>query len=193
MDFDPWRWLAIPVWGLILLISPVVGAIWIWQSSGFVPALGIAVGSIVVLRFVFSDRLLQSWHLTAALNGQHVVEPMPVTMVRLRSWEGHEVQLRLKGHKAGGTIFEGDRILATGTWRGGVLRVRLIKCERTGATIIPRQPSAKTLALAGLCVLLAGGAWLSFVGVPWVIGEMGAFRRSIEPRVHAFRQQDRVP
>lgn len=183
MDFDPWRWIAIPVWGLVLLISPIVIAIIVWQSFGLLPALGIAACSLLVLRFMFSDRLLQSWHLTAALNGRNIVEPMPVTMLRLRLQDSREVQMRVKGQLIGGTVVEGDRIAASGTWRSGVLHARRIHCERTGATIIPRQPRSRGLALTGLCVLLVGALWLYVAGIPWVADQAQSFRTSLQQRV----------
>lgn len=193
MDFDPWRWVAIPVWGIVLLITPLVAAILVWQSFGFLPALGVAACSLLVLRFIFSDRLLQSWHLTAALNGRHIVEPMPVTLARLRLTSGREVQLRIKGLIAGGSIIEGDRLAVFGPWRSGVLHARRIECERTGATITPRQPCARGLALAGLGVLAGAGLWLYFAGVPWVADQAQTFRTSIQNRTqsidpHAFIQ-----
>lgn len=193
MDFDPWRWVAIPVWGIVLIISPLVAAIVVWQSFGFLPALGVAACSLLVLRFIFSDRLLQSWHLTAALNGRHIVEPMPVTLVRLRMTSGREVQLRLKGQVAGGSIIEGDRVAALGRWRSGVLHSHRIECERTGATIVPRQPCARGLALAGLGVLVGAGLWLYFAGVPWVADQAQTIRASLQNRAqsinpHAFIQ-----
>ena len=183
MDFDPWRWVAIPVWGLVLLISPLAIAIIVWQTLGFLPALAVASCSLLVLRFMFSDRLFQSWYMTSALNGHYIVEPMPVTMIRLRMHDDREVQLRLKGQLIGGSVMEGDRIAASGAWRTGVLRVRRIDCERTGATIVPRQPRACGLALCGLCVLLVGGLWLYLAGVPWVCEEAHSFRSSIEQRI----------
>jgi len=192
MDFDSWRWVAIPVWGLILLISPLVVAVLAWQSFGFLPALAVAACSLLVLRFMFSDRLLQSWHLTAALNGRHIVETMPVTMLRLRETNGREFQLRLKGQLPGGTVIEGDRIEASGTWRAGVLRVRRIQCERTGAEIVPRQPCARRLAIVGLCVLLLGGLWLNFFGVPWVVEQANAFRPSLHGILPATQFQSNI-
>lgn len=179
MDFDPWRWIAIPVWGLVLLMAPVAIAIVVWQFSGFLSALVVAIVSLVVLRFIFSDRLIQSWHLTAALNGRHIVEPMPVLMARLRLHDEREVQLRLKGQLHGGTLMEGDRIRATGVWRRGSFRVDAITCERTGATIQPRQPNARILAIIGSFVLLIGILWLALDGVPWVKHRADEFRSSI--------------
>lgn len=183
MDFDPWRWVAIPVWGIVLLISPLVVAIFVWQSFGALPAVGVAACSLLVLRFIFSDRLLQSWHLTAALNGRHIVEPMPVAILRLRMSDNREVQLRLKGQLIGGTVMEGDRIAAFGSWRSGVLHTRRIQCERTGATIVPRQPCARGLALVGLCVLVVAGLWIYLAGVPWVSGKVQSFRSSVQQRI----------
>ncbi|HEX7516639.1 MAG TPA: hypothetical protein VF345_05070, partial [Chthoniobacterales bacterium] len=65
MDFDPWRWVAIPVWGLVLLTSPLAVAIAIWQSAGFLVALAVAVCLVLLLRFLSSNRLFQSWQFTA--------------------------------------------------------------------------------------------------------------------------------
>jgi hypothetical protein len=183
MDIDPWRWVAIPTWGLLLLLTPVAGSIVAWQSFGLPTALGVAVISLLVLRYLFSDRLLQSWHLTAALNGHHIVEPMPVLMVRLRQWDEREVQMRLKGSLAGGTLMEGDRIRAAGRWRSGVFRVRNVFCERTGAEITPRQPTAFRLAMAGVGLLLVACLWLQIWGVPWVVERFEGFRHSIPERI----------
>lgn len=183
MDFDPWRWIAIPIWGLLLLISPLVAAIVVWKSVGFLQALGVAAIFLVGLRYMFADRLLQSWHMVAALNGRYVVEPMPVAMIRLRQANESEVQLRLKGQLSGGTVMEGDRIRAVGTWWWGVFRVRRIFCDRTGASIVPRQPNAFRLAVAGLCVLLVTGLWLGLIGIPWASSQARLGRTSLLNRV----------
>ena len=168
MDFDPWRWIAIPAWGLVILILPIVVAIIAWQSLGFIGAIAVALTTFLVLRFMFSNRLLQSWYFVAALNGKNVVEMMSVVMIRLRQADDREIQLRLKGQLLGGTVIEGDRISATGRWGRGVFSVRQIFCERTGATITPKQPTALPWAIAGLCVLFFAVLWLRFAGVPWV-------------------------
>ncbi len=178
MDFDPWRWVAMPVWGLLLLITPVVASIIVWRSAGLLAGLGVALVSLIVLRYLFSDRLLQGWHLTAALNGRHIVEPMPVLMARLRLRDEREIQIRLKGQLTGGTLMEGDRIHAFGTWRAGVFRVNRISCERTGATIVPRQPNAFALALAGGCLLLAAVLWIWLSGLPWIQQQAHEFQSS---------------
>lgn len=193
MDFNPWRWVAIPVWGLVLLLAPIALTILVWQTVGAMPALGVAVCSLLVLRFVFSDRLLQSWHLTAALNGRHIVQPMPVTFVRLRMVNGREVQARLKGQLAGGSLIEGDRIAVSGSWRSGVLNARRIHCERTGATIVPRQPCARGLALTGLCVLAVAALWLRLAGVPWASGQVQSFRSLVENQVWSISQRHYRP
>jgi hypothetical protein len=193
MDFDPWRWVAIPVWGLLLLALPVATTIIMWQFVGFLPALGVAACAFLVLRFMFSDRLLQSWHFTAALNGRHIVEPMPVVMLRLRQTDDREIQLRLKGQFSGGAVLEGDRIRAEGAWRGGVFRVRQVFCERTRAVITPRQPNAFPFAIAGVVILVVVGLWLYLAGIPWVGDQAHAFSSSINNRVsnlqtHPFQQ-----
>lgn len=193
MDFDLWRWVAIPVWGVVLLISPLAAAILVWQSFGALPALGVAISSLLLLRYIFSDRLLQSWHLTAALNGRHIVEPMPVAMIRLRLNDNREIQLRLKGEMNGGAVMEGDRIAASGSWRSGVLRVRRIQCERTGATIVPRQPCARGLAITGLALLSGTGLWLYLAGVPWVLEQAQSFRSSVEDRVQSINESAQRP
>lgn len=193
MDFDLWRWVAIPVWGLILLISPFIAAILVWRSFGILPALGVAACSLLVLRFIFSDRLLQSWHLTAALNGRHITEPMPVMAVRVRLTSGREIQVRLKGQVDGGSLIEGDRIAIFGRWRSGVLHATRIQCERTGAAIIPRQPCARRLALAGIVLLSVVSLWLVFAGVPWVSGQVQPFSSSINDRIQTINQQSYRP
>jgi hypothetical protein len=183
MDFDIWRWVAIPVWGLLLLSAPISIAIIVWQFFGLLPALGVAGLSLIVFRFIFSDRLLQSWYLTAALNGRHIVEPMPVLMARLRHADGREIQLRLKGHLRGGTLMEGDRVSVRGVWKRGSFQVGSLSCERTGASIEPIQPNARTLAVIGLALILFECAWLVFVGVPWITTQYDQMRRKIESSI----------
>jgi hypothetical protein len=178
MDFDLWRWVAIPVWGLLLLASPVAISVIVWWAYGFVAALIVGFVLLLILRYVFSDRLLQSWHLTAALNGRHIVKPMPVLMLRLRQWDGREVQLRVKGQLHGGTLLEGDRIRATGRWRSGVFRVRSVFCERTGAVMTPHQPNASVLALIGSVLLLLTSLWLWLGAFPWAMARLDEARSS---------------
>ena len=178
MDFDPWRWVAIPVWGLVLLVAPVAVALVVWQTAGFLTAFLVALTSLFVLRYLFSNRLLDSWNLISALNGRHAVEPMPVFTVRLRQWDDREIQLRLKGHFSGGSLMEGDRIRATGAWRGGVFRVKEAICERTGARIAPRQSNAFAFAVTGSALLLVLCLWMLVAGVPWASRQVGEFRSS---------------
>lgn len=166
MDFDPWRWVAIPMWGLLLLLSPFVLGILIWKLFGTVEGVVTGLAALVVLRFVFTGRLLSGWHFAAALNGRHIVEPMPVFRARLRRSDGEEIQLRFKGHLKGGSLVEGDRIRALGKWKNGVMHVRECFCERTSAGIVPQQPSAFVLALFGGGVLLLTLTFLVFWGLP---------------------------
>lgn len=183
MDFDPWRWVAIPVWGLFLLVSPIAVSVIVWWTAGFTAAMVVGVILLLILRYLFSNRLLQSWHLTAALNGRHIVEPMPVLMIRLRKSDGSEVQVRVKGQLDGGTLMEGDRIRATGCWRSGAFRVRRVFCERTGAHITPHQPNAFGLAVIGIVCLLLTCLWLWIGAYPWVSNEIHQFRASWNPPV----------
>lgn len=179
MDFDPWRWIAIPVWGLVLLLAPVSASLFVWQVAGLLPALLVAFVSLVTLRYLFSNRLLDSWHLVSALGGRYVVEPMPVLIARLRQWDDREVQLRFKGQFSGGGLMEGDRIRAVGAWRWGVFRVREAVCERTGARITPRQPNAFRLAITGAAALLLLLLWTLLVGLPWATLQFDSLTNSL--------------
>jgi hypothetical protein len=183
MDLDPWRLLAIPVWGLVLLVAPVAAGVITWMVVGFLPAVGVFAVCVLVLRYMFSERLLYGWQFVAALRGRYVVEPMPVLAVRLREENERESQLRVKGHLTGGTIVEGDRIAAQGSWSRGVFHVRRIICERTGAIILPQQPTALGLAITGSVIFVAISAWLYVWGIPWTLDRAHEFRDSVEQRV----------
>lgn len=193
MDFDPWRWLAIPFWAMSLLTTPCVMAVVVWQNYGLLAALASALVSLIIIRFIFSNRLLQSWHFIAALNGRHIVEPMPVLMARLRIADEDEIQLRLKGHLRGGFLMEGDRIRATGSWRREVLHVKAVVCERTGASIHPHQPNARSLAMTGLGILVTSILWLYFAGSPWVKNEIGRYRNSIPQPIFQTNIESELP
>jgi len=173
MDFDPWRWLAIPVWGLVLLLVPIAGTLAAFLASGPLAAVTVAILLFLTLRFVFSNRLIDSWHFVAALNGRHMVEPMPVQVVRLRQWDGREAQLRFKGIFANGAVMEGDRLEAFGRLRNGVLHVIEAHCERTGARISPQQPNARGFALVGSACLAGMALWILAMGIPILVRHGG--------------------
>jgi len=173
MDFDPWRWLAIPVWGLVLLLVPIAGTLTAFLAGGPLAAVTVAILLFLTLRFVFSNRLIDSWHFVAALNGRHMVEPMPVQVVRLRQWDGREAQLRFKGIFANGAVMEGDRLEAFGRLRNGVLQVIEAHCERTGARISPQQPNARGFALVGSACLAGMALWILAMGIPILVRHGG--------------------
>lgn len=176
-DPDHWKWLAVPAWGLVLLISPVAAGIIAWMSAGLLAAAVVIVVCIAVLRFIFSNHLLASWQCVAALRGQHIVEAVPNIAVRLRTESDHEVQLRVKGRLSGGGIVEGDRIRVAGRWRAGIFHVTQLHCARTGAAIIPIQPNSMVPALSGAAILFVTILWLHVAGVPWVVAKLDRARQ----------------
>lgn len=166
-DRDHWKWLAIPAWGLVLLISPVVAGIFTWMAAGLLAAAAVVFICIAVLRYIFSDHLLMSWQFVAALRGRHIVETVPNVAIRLRTADEREVQLRVKGHLSGGGVVEGDRIRALGSWRAGIFHAMRLHCARTGAMIVAIQPNSRVPAIAGLAILFVTFLWLTFAGIPW--------------------------
>lgn len=188
MDFDPWRWLAIPVWGLLLLLAPVLVTFLVWQMTDLLIAFAAGLVCLLVVRHVFSHRVLHAWHLVSALNGRHIVEPMPVTMLRVRGPDEREHQLRLKGH-INGLPVEGDRILAEGHWRNGVFQTHRLQCLRTGAVLTPKQPCDRSLALTGLALLMLSLLWLWFDAVPRAVAGLQAWQRSSMQEVSTFQNQ----
>jgi len=183
-DFDPWRWVAVPAWGLILFLLPPTAVLAVWQAAGLLPAVAIGVVFLALLRFIFSGRLLQSWELIA-LHGRHVIEPMPVTMLRVRTMEDREVQVRLKGHLQGGSTAVGDRVAVQGRWRHNVLQASRLQCERTGAFIIPIQPCGFRSAMSGSLILLCMALWLSFAGVPWFQQQYAGFSGDLQRQLNS--------
>ena len=182
MDMDLWLWVAVPAWGMVLLLSPLLVGILVWMFAGFLAALALALAFFAALRFIFSARLFYGWQFIAAMRGRQVVEPMPILAIRLRLPSEREVQLRMKGHVDGGMAMEGDRISAWGKWRGGVFRVNRIFCERTGATMTPKQPNSFVSALVGMGVLLTAALWLFLAGVPWTQEQVRSFEGGIHQR-----------
>lgn len=177
-DPDPWKWVAIPAWGLLLFLSPLLAAIATGMASGLVAGVIVFIAVALVLRFIFSNRLYESWQFVAALRGRHVVEPVPLVTFRVRSASGREMQVRMKGYTSSGAVVEGDRVSAEGRWRDGVLRARTVFCQRTGAITRPRQPNAFSLALSGISLLAAASLWLSLIGIPWSSERVSGFTKS---------------
>lgn len=183
-DPDPWKWVAIPAWGLLLFLSPLLAAIATGMASGLVAGVIVFIAVALVLRFIFSNRLYESWQFVAALRGRHVVEPVPLVTFRVRSASGREMQVRMKGYTSSGAVVEGDRVSAEGRWRDGVLRARTVFCQRTGAITRPRQPNALSLALSGIALLAAASLWLSLIGIPWSSEKFSGFTKS--QKTHAL-------
>ena len=188
-DFDIWRWIAVPAWGFILFLLPPTVVLAVWQSFGFLPAIAVGAVFFLLLRVIVSGRLLQSWALISAMHGRHVVEPMPVTMLRVRTAGDREVQVRLKGHLRGGSTTVGDRVVAGGVWRHGVLHAVRLQCERTGALIMPIQPCALRSAVSGCIILLCMVLWLSFAGIPWFHEQSSAFSREAQRQLNSTSQR----
>lgn len=189
-DPDLWKWVAIPAWGLVLFLSPVLAALAAAMWSGVIVGLVVFVGVALVLRFVFSNRLYESWQFVAALRGRHVVEPVPLVHFRIRAASRREIQVRMKGHTSSGAIVEGDRVVADGRWDNGVFRVRTVACQRTGAITRPRQPNAFGLAVSGSAVLVGAAVWLVAIGMPWAGWKARSFAQPAEQaeivrRMHA--------
>jgi len=176
-DPDHWKWLAVPAWGLVLLISPVAAGIIAWMTAGLLAAAVVVLVCIAVLRFIFSDHLLTSWQFVAALRGQHILETVPNIAIRLRAADDREVQLRVKGRLSGGGLVEGDRIRAAGRWRAGIFHVTQLHCARTGAAIVPIQPNSMVPALSGAAILVVTVLWLHVAGVPWVLAKLDRVRQ----------------
>lgn len=168
IDPDPWKWIAVPLWCGLLLASPFLGGLFALQAGGWLAAGVVFLVLASLVRVLFSSHLFWSWQTVAALRGRHLVEMMPVVTLRLRVGEDEEVQLRLKGHTEGGAVSAGDRVEATGKWRSGVLRVRELRCLRTGATLRPVQPSAFPWAIAGLVILGLTFVWVRWSFIPWL-------------------------
>lgn len=187
-DFDIWRWIAVPAWGLILFLLPPTVVLAVWQSAGLMAALVVGTVFFFLMRFIFSGHLLQSWELISALHGRHVVEPMPVTMLRVRTAGDHEVQVRLKGHLRGGSTTVGDRVIAEGFWRHRVLHAARLRCERTGAFIFPIQPCALRSAVSGSIILTTMVFWLAVAGIPWVQAQYSTFTNTVQSHVNAATQ-----
>ncbi len=171
-DPDHWKWLAVPAWGLVLLISPLAAGIIVWMTAGLLAAAVAVIVCIAVLRFIFSNHLLTSWQFVAALRGHHIVEAVPNIAIRLRTDRDNEVQLRVKGRLSVGGLVEGDRIRAVGHWRAGIFHVTQFHCARTGAAIVPIQPNSMVSAISGVAILTVTLLWLHVAGVPWVIAKL---------------------
>lgn len=119
-DSDHWKWLAIAAWGLVHFISPAALGLLAWMTVGPLAAALIVFICISARRFIFSDRLFQSWQFVAALRG-YIVEPMPNVSIRLRIADERGVQLR--GSRRSG-VFHMARLhwrvyrRAVAEWRG---------------------------------------------------------------------------
>jgi hypothetical protein len=168
IDPDLWRWVAVPMWCVLLIGSPPVGAMVSLQTGGWLAAALVFLTLATLVRAVLSTNLFWSWQALAALRGRHLVEMMPVVTLRLRVEEDEEVQVRMKGHTEGGAVSVGDRVEVNGIWRSGVLRVRELRCLRTGAILRPVQPSAFPWAVGGLVALCLIAVWFQFSFIPWM-------------------------
>ncbi len=193
MDFDPWRWVAVPAWGLVLLALPPLAFLLAGSNLGLGAAFLAGFIALLTVRFLFSNRVLDSWFLAAAMSGRHIVEPVPVCLLRVRSRENREVQVFLKGDLQGASVIEGDRIRVRGTWRRGVLHGRRVDCDRTGAETSIRRPTALYAALAGLVILALATLWTFQTGLPWAGEQYKQFRDDFPGRARAIPTYTNYP
>jgi hypothetical protein len=127
-------------WGIIFIGIPFLILRTLWAALG-----GLAVIlSIVILYYSLRNlnplNLLALVHLLGFFNPFHRREDqLPVRYYRLRTEEGNEHVIRLKGHYKAGNCSLGDMVTFWGRWRNGTFFARKGYNERTASKILVRR------------------------------------------------------
>jgi hypothetical protein len=155
-DFDWCRFLARCVWFGVIILIPLVALHLVLVHLGPLSLLLSLFALLILLRFLMPQNLWALVHLIALLNpfNRHNGPGVPVRHLRVRTNDGYEVMVRMKGRPLRGNLMMDDEVTFRGTWRDGVLFSRRAYSHRTASWIEMECDRAWASLIAAIMVLL---------------------------------------
>jgi hypothetical protein len=169
-DFDWCRMLTRLVWCGITIVVPLVMLHVVFTHLGPLSGLLALFGLYLVFKWLSPTNVLSLVHLGILFNpfGRRNDPTVPVRHLRVRTPEGYETMVRMKGRPLRGAVMQDDEMTFQGTWRDGVLFSRRAFSHRTRSWVEMEVAQSWAGLLASLMVLLTLLYYLHAVVSPLV-------------------------
>lgn len=174
-DFDWCRFLSRLVWFVAFVLLPLVGLHIVLTHLGPLSLLLAIFGLWMLVKFLMPQNLWAFIHMASYLNpfGHRNEATIPVRHLRVRTPEGWQVMVRMKGRPLRGSLMQDDDATFIGVWRDGVLFSKRAYVHRTRAWV--EMEGAYTWAgLAVSLIVLATLAYYLHLAVSNVTDQMPA-------------------
>lgn len=131
-DFDWCRFLTRFVWFGVFVLLPIAAFVIIGTHLGSLSLLLAIFVMWMLVKFLMPQNLWALIHMATVLNpfGRREAT-VPVRHLRVRTPEGWQVMVRMKGRPLRGSVMQEDDATFLGAWRGGVLFSKRAYVHRT--------------------------------------------------------------
>ncbi len=122
-DFDWCRFLARVIWFGVFVLLPLAALHVVLTQLGPLSVLLAVFALWMLVKFLMPQNLWAFIHMASVLNpfGRRHEATIPVRHLRVRTPEGWQVMVRMKGRPLRGTLMQDDEATFFGDWRDGVL------------------------------------------------------------------------
>ena len=159
-DFDWCRFFSRLVWFAVFVLLPLAALHIVLTHLGPLSLLLAVFGLWMLVKFLMPQNLWAFIHMASMLNpfGHRSEATIPVRHLRVRTPEGWQVMVRMKGRPLRGSLVQDDEATFMGVWRDGVMFSKRAYVHRTRAWV--EMEGAYTWA--GLAVSLIVMATLAY-------------------------------
>ena len=174
-DFDWCRFVSRLVWFGVFVLLPLAALHVVLTQLGPLSLLVALFGLWMLVKFLMPQNLWSFIHVATMLNpfGRRNEATIPVRHLRVRTPEGWQVMVRMKGRPLRGSVMQEDEATFVGIWRDGVLFSKRAYVHRTRSWV--EMEGAYTWAgLAVSLIVLAALAYYLHLAVTNVTSQMPA-------------------
>lgn len=154
-DFEWCRFLSRVVWFGVFVLLPLAALHVVLTQLGPLSVLLAVFGLWMLVKFLMPQNLWAFIHMASVLNpfGRRLEATIPVRHLRVRTPEGWQVMVRMKGRPLRGTLMQDDEATFHGDWRDGVLFSKRAYVHRTRSWVELEGANAWAGLTAALIVL----------------------------------------
>lgn len=165
-DFDWCRFLSRVVWFAVFVLLPLAMLHVVLTQLGPLSVLLAVFGLWMLVKFLMPQNLWSFLHVASMLNplGRSHEATIPVRHLRIRTPDGWQVMVRMKGRPLKGTLMQDDEATFFGVWRDGVLFSKRAYVHRTRSWI-ELEGAYTWVGLTAAVIVLATLAYYIHVAV----------------------------